>query len=105
MIVDRGNSRVQIFDTDGRYLESWDHLLAANDLYIDQDDIVYLAEAPGRVSSTQPGWRSALSMGRQGRAPGLFEDAPHGIWVDSHGDVYVCEVPFVHNRIQKYRRV
>ena len=105
LIVDRGNSRVQIFDTDGRYLESWDHLLAANDLYIDQDDIVYLAEAPGRVSILNLDGEVLSQWGGKGEAPGLFEDAPHGIWVDSHGDVYVCEVPFVHNRIQKYRRV
>ncbi len=105
LIVDRGNSRVQIFDTEGRYLESWDHLLAANDLYIDKDDIVYLAEAPGRVSILNLDGEVLSQWGGKGESPGLFEDAPHGIWVDSHGDVYVCEVPFVHNRIQKYRRV
>lgn len=104
LIVDRGNSRVQIFDPEGQYLESWNHLQAANDLYIDQDNIVFLAEAPGRVSILNLNGEILSQWGQRGEAPGLFVDAPHGIWVDSHGDVYVCEVPFAHNRIQKYRR-
>ena len=103
--MDRGNSRVQIFDKEGRFLESWDHLLAANDLYIDKEDIVYLAEAPGRVSILNLDGEVLSQWGNRDGSTGLFKDAPHGIWVDSHRDVYVCEVPFVHNRIQKFRRV
>ena len=87
--MDRGNSRVQIFDPEGQYLESWNHLQAANDLYIDQDNIVFLAEAPGRVSILNLNGEILSQWGQRGEAPGLFVDAPHGIWVDSHGDVYV----------------
>ncbi len=105
LIVDRGNARVQIFDAEGRYLESWDHLLAANDLFIDPDNTVYLAEAPGRVSILNLDGEVLSQWGNRDGKSGPFVDAPHGIWVDSHGDVYVCEVPFAHNRIQKFRRV
>jgi hypothetical protein len=35
--------------------------------------------------------------------PGLFW-GPHGIWTDSHGDIYVAEV-LEGARLQKFRRV
>ena len=34
--------------------------------------------------------------------PGHFI-GPHGVWVDSHGDLYVCEV-LMGQRIQKFLR-
>ena len=42
--------------------------------------------------------------GEQGEAPGQFADHPHGLWVDSRGDLYVAEVPFIDNRLQKFTR-
>jgi DNA-binding beta-propeller fold protein YncE len=105
MVVDRGNSRVQMFDPEGRYLEAWTHLLAANDLFIDKNDIVYLAEAPRRISILTLEGNVLSQWGGEGETPGCFVDYPHGIWVDAHGDVYVCEVPYAPDRLQKYRRV
>jgi hypothetical protein len=32
--------------TEGAFQEEWTHLTPANDLFIDADDVVYLAEAP-----------------------------------------------------------
>ena len=104
-IVDRGNSRIQIFSPEGKFLQSWDHLMAANDLYIDQDNVVYLAAAPGRVSILNLQGEILSQWGSKGKSPGQFIEAPHGIWVDSRGDIYVCEVPFTHNRIQKFKRI
>ena len=36
--------------------------------------------------------------------PGQFSDSPHGIWVDSRGDLYVSEV-VAENRLQKFARM
>ena len=41
------------------------------------------------------------SWGSQGPGPDQFTDAPHAIWVDSRGDIYVSEV-VSHNKIQKF---
>lgn len=105
LVVDRGNSRVQIFDAEGHFLTQWTYLLAANDLFIDQNDTVYLAEAERRVSILTLDGTVITQWGGQGTAPGLFVDHPHGLWVDSRGDLYVCEVPYAPNRIQKYRKL
>jgi DNA-binding beta-propeller fold protein YncE len=105
LVVDRTNSRIQIFDAEGRFLEAWTHLDAANDLFIDDKNTVYVAETTRRVSILTLDGRILAQWGGEGTAPGLFVDAPHGIWADAHGDLYVCEVPWTPNRIQKYRRV
>lgn len=106
-ILDRANSRIQIFDAEGNLLDIWTHRLAANDLFIDKNDILYLAEAENRVSIMNLDGDILTEWGgcEKSERPGFFLEAPHGIWVDSHGDIYVCEVPFTPNRIQKYRRL
>ena len=43
--------------------------------------------------------------GEKGDAPGQFADALHGIWMDLREDLYICEVPFIPNRLQKFERV
>ena len=104
-ILDRGNSRIQIFNAEGHLLDIWTHRIAANDLFIDKNDILYLAEADRRVSIMNLNGEVLTEWGGEGDQPGLFVDYPHGIWVDSHGDLYVCEVPYAHNRLQKYQRI
>ena len=105
LVVDRTNERVQIFDVEGNLLEQWTHFMAANDLFIDRDDIVYLAEAPKRISILDLEGEVITQWGEEGEGPGQFVDAPHGIWVDSRGAVYTCEVPFTPNRLTKYERL
>jgi hypothetical protein len=41
--------------------------------------------------------------GSKGPGPDQFTDAPHSIWADSRGDIYVSEV-VAHNKLQKYVR-
>jgi hypothetical protein len=42
--------------------------------------------------------------GEKGDAPGQFSDSPHGIWIDSKGDIYVSEV-VADRRFQKFARI
>ncbi|MBV7332146.1 peptidyl-alpha-hydroxyglycine alpha-amidating lyase family protein [Chloroflexi bacterium TSY] len=105
LVLDRENNRLQIFDAEGTFLGEWTDLQGPNDLYIDQDDIVYIAEAPHRISIFTLDGELLARWGEQGEAPGQFADHPHGLWVDSHGDLYVAEVPFLDNRLQKFTRV
>jgi len=110
-VADRENSRVQLFAPDGRYLDEWIDVARPCQVFIDHGGNVYVAElgfragmwsgttasgpdAPGgRVSIFNPeGELLARRGGGQNPcAPGDFF-APHGICVDSHGDIYVAEV-------------
>ncbi|MDB5309454.1 MAG: hypothetical protein JWO38_3656 [Gemmataceae bacterium] len=110
-VADRENSRVQLFSPDGAYLSEWTDVVRPCQVFIDGSGSVFVAElgylagmwpgisppypeAPGgRVSLFDPQGvlRGRWGGGRNPCAPGDFF-APHGIWVDSRGDVYVAEV-------------
>lgn len=105
LVIDRTNERVQIFDREGNFLDEWTSFATANDLYIDGDDVVYLAEAPRRISILDLDGNVITQLDEEGAAPGQMIDHPHSIWVDSRGDIYMCEVPFTPNRITKYERI
>ncbi len=104
LVLDRENRRLQIFNREGDFLGEWPDLEGPNDLYIDQEDIVYIAESQHRISVFTLDGELLARWGEQGEAPGQFADHPHGLWVDSHGDLYVAEVPFLDNRLQKFTR-
>lgn len=104
LVTDRTNNRIQLFDFDGNYLEEWTDIIAPNNLHI-HEDILYAAEAPGRVSLYDLDGNLVSRWGSKGEAPGQFPDPAHGIAVDSNGDVYVSEVPYLPDRIQKFTRI
>ena len=104
MVLDRENRRLQIFDADGNYQGEWTDLDGPNDLYIDKDDNVYIAEGNYRISVFDLDGKLLARWGEHGEAAGLFADHPHGLWLDSRGDLYVAEVPFLDNRLQKFTR-
>ncbi len=104
LVADRENHRVQIFDGDGEFLDQWTDLLQPMDLFIDADDTVYVAEAQQRISAYSLDGEPLSRWGEKGPAPGQFSDSPHGLCVDSHGDLYVCEV-IRQGRMQKFARV
>ena len=112
-ICDRENNRVQIFDTEGRFLTEWTGLLRPNTVYFDpHEDVVYIAELTRQISiyqlnySNLTGERIAQWGGAQpSEAPGFFRGGPHGLWTDSQGDLYVGEVELGETgRMYKYVR-
>jgi DNA-binding beta-propeller fold protein YncE len=109
-VADRENSRIQLFTPDGTYLSEWADVARPCQVFLDGAGNVYVAElgfragmwpgttapadAPGgRVSIFDPhgNLRARWGGGRSPCAPGDFF-APHGICVDSRGDIYVGEV-------------
>ena len=98
-------ARIQVFDGDGTYITEWTDVWGPNDLCADQDDNIYVAEAARRISVFSPAGELLARWGEHGSTPGQFPDYPHGIWVDDHNDLYVAEVPFIDNRLQKFERV
>ena len=104
LVSDRTNHRIQLFDLEGTYLEEWTDIQSPNNFGI-YEDIIYVAEAPARVSMFDLDGNLVGRWGEQGEGPGQFADPAHGMCVDSHGDVYVGEVPWKPDRIQKFTRV
>jgi len=102
-VADRQNNRIQIFTPDGKYLDTWPGFLQPCKIYVDKDDVMYVAELGDRVSILD---LQGNVLGRWGderpHEPGKFW-GPHGIWVDSEGSIYVAEV-LEGARLQKFAR-
>ena len=112
-VADRENQRMQVFDRNGKFETQWINMAKPCGLFIDQSsELVYVGElgvaigpnsqAYGlgpRVSimDTKGNALARLGDGPEGINPGQFT-APHGVCVDSHGDIYVGEVAWTHSR-------
>ncbi|MPZ13276.1 MAG: hypothetical protein GEU73_02415 [Chloroflexi bacterium] len=104
-VADRENNRIQVFSPDGEFIEMWTDFAQPADIYVDDNDIMYVAELSGRVTLlTLDGTivERIGSLDDRVAKPGRFV-APHGIWADRHGDFYVSEV-LQGQRIQKFVR-
>ena len=105
LVADRSNNRIQFFDTDGKYLMEWGGFSRPDTIFIDADDIVYVADLGGwvRILTLEGEPLSQWGRGIRSDVPGEFRGCPHGIWVDSIGDLYVGEVQ-PGARLQKFIR-
>ena len=100
-VADRENNRIQIFDAEGKYLDEWGGLARPCDIYIDEDEILYVPELDGFMSILSiegdiiASWGSPLDAG--------WGNGAHAVWMDSHGDLYVNHNVEGH-RLVKYIR-
>ena len=102
-VLDRENNRIQIFTTDGEFVDMWLNLERPTDMYVDKDDVVYISELEDHVSILHLDGNVIGRFGSErSKAPGKFW-GPHAIWVDSVGDMYVGEV-LEGQRLQKFAR-
>jgi sugar lactone lactonase YvrE len=109
-VCDRENDRIQIFSPQGEYLSEWLNVQRPQDLFIDKDERVYIGELVwragmssfrrGPIAEEEPSRLSIYDIdgnvllrwgGADAAQPGNFV-APHGIWVDDRGDIYMGEV-------------
>ena len=87
LVADRENDRVQVFTQDGESLSVWPtELIGPAVIYIDGDDIVYVPEHNAGLFSIL-----TLEGERLARWGSEVNRSCHGVWVDSHGDIYVVQ--------------
>jgi hypothetical protein len=94
-VNDRGNRRIQVFDYDGKFLDSWSVGAPPADIHLIYMDGSRNLWAFDRASSKMIKWdlngNFQYAWGTWGNFPGGFWGV-HGIHVDSEGNVYVAEV-------------
>jgi DNA-binding beta-propeller fold protein YncE len=121
-VGDRMNSRIQLFSPNGEFIDEWDDVYQPNDIYLDREDHLFVAEIGYRADLPKPGpepapddsYSRVTVRNRKGeilakitspnpREAGGFLSA-HGVRVDSQGDLYVSEVSATRAKIEGYDR-
>jgi DNA-binding beta-propeller fold protein YncE len=107
-VADRENHRVQVFDGQGRFQTQWNNLHRASSLFLGRGKCpcCYVGEigpalavnlrTPNigpRISVLDMQGNLLSRFGSLGEGPGQFY-SPHGMAVDSRGDLYVAEVAY-----------
>ncbi len=106
-VADRSNSRVDIFDQDGKFLAAWKQFGRPSGIWIDKNDVLYVADsesedAPGK-DTNNPGCKRGVRIGsvKTGKVdyyipPPPVSDPrlppPEGVAADSHGNIYLAAV-------------
>ena len=111
LVADRENDRIQVFSLDGAFREAWTHLQRPTAIALDRNGLIYVTELAwrkgqyswmhGLIENETPSRLSILDseghvvvrfgVGTSPCSAGNFA-APHGLAIDSHGDLYVAEV-------------
>jgi DNA-binding beta-propeller fold protein YncE len=84
-VCDRANRRVQIFSPEGEFITMWTGMGGPDNIVRDKDGIFYIAE-----QADESGDSHVSIWDGDGN---VLERWPirhaHGLWVDSHGDIYL----------------
>jgi sugar lactone lactonase YvrE len=103
-VGDRANNRIQIFDQDGNFLEQWTQFGRPSGLFIDKNDILYVADSESNTMR-HPGWKRGMRVGsaKDGSVTAFIPDpepdpdhsatsAAEGVAADAMGNIYGAEV-------------
>ena len=105
-VADRENHRVQVFDSNGKYETQFNNLHRPCGIYISEEQHIYVGELGSGIAVTKDvpnigpritvlgtDGRRLARIGHLGYGLGVGQFiAPHGICLDSRGDIYVGEV-------------
>jgi len=105
--ADRGNRRIQIFDQEGKHLDTWYQFSRISGLHITADDTLYAIDSESD-DNYNPGWRKGLRVGsartgevwyfvpehvsKQASGMGGVGSMGEGVTVDAAGNVFAGEV-------------
>jgi len=126
-VCDRENSCIQVFSADGEPVTRWTGVQSPCDMAVDEDGVFYVCQlaynsthryagypAPagqGSAVTDSAGRRTILPGGEpqvsvldgEGKVLASWKSrSPHGVWVDSYGDVYIGLSD--DNQVDKYVR-
>ena len=106
-VADRGNRRLQIFDQEGKHLDTWYQFSRISGLAITADDTLYAIDSESD-DNYNPGWRKGLRVGsartgevwyfvpehvsKEASGMGGYGSMGEGVTVDAAGNVYAGEV-------------
>jgi len=106
-VADRGNRRIQIFDQEGKHLDTWYQFSRISGLHIAADDTLYAIDSESD-DNYNPGWRKGLRVGsartgevwyfvpehvsKQASGMGGYGSMGEGVTVDAAGNVFAGEV-------------
>jgi sugar lactone lactonase YvrE len=103
-VADRGNFRIQIFDQDGKLLGAWKQFGRPSGVFIDKNDMIYVADSESNAVADHPGWERGIRIGSVKDGKVLFyipdpvkgktqgTSAAEGVAVDAQGNVFGAEV-------------
>lgn len=86
LVGDRSNHRIQIFDQEGNYLDEWSQFGWPSGIFIDRNDIIYVADYQDKKGITYGSAEDGTVMGF------ISGTEPEGVTVDAAGNVYSGEV-------------
>ena len=103
-VADRSNNRIQIFDQEGKFLEEWKQFSRPSGIYIDANDMIYVADSESN-SKVNPGFKRGIRVGsaKDGKVTAFIPDpepdpekvwtsAAEGVAADAKGNIYGAEV-------------
>jgi len=104
-VADRGNHRIEIFDQEGNYLDSFYSFGRISGLFITEDQMLYAIDSESSPTS-HPNWMNGVRIGtvHEDRVnafipPFASDSRPYqgaageGVAVDADGNVYAAEGP------------
>ena len=101
IVADRVNHRIQILDTNGKFLGEYREFSRVSGLAIDKNDTIYASDSES-TAKTHPGWQKGIRIGnlKDGKVtmfvPGHKTETPdgamgEGIALDAAGNLYTAE--------------
>jgi DNA-binding beta-propeller fold protein YncE len=102
-VADRGNHRIQIFDTEGKLLDTYYQFGRVSGLFITKDDTLYAIDSESEADN-HPNWKTGVRIGKATKDEvtafipphengEFYGEAGEGVAVDADGNVFAAEGP------------
>ena len=100
-MADRSNSRIQVFDENGEYLDEWPNIRSPDALLVSADQHLWVADGEtNKILKYDLNGTFLYGWGTAGSYPGAL-DGVHQISVDQDGNLFLAEI--YNGRAQKLR--
>src|SRR5262249_54479129 len=100
LVADRGNSRIEVFDQNGRFITQWKQFGRPSGIFLDRNGMLYVADSQSDTPTANPGVKRGLRVGSEATGqvryfapdpdPMIATGGREGVAVDRDGIVYVA---------------